>query len=119
MDGQFPRDQFLFIWRNISLDKSLLLEDFDDSISHEEDGEFDNDDHEQGYEGSFSSGNFSQDPTDDDDYDDDVVDDDSTDVDDDDDGIDLETVTEEDKHEDNHEALKISGTTRRSLCSIG
>ena len=47
------------------------MEEFDDSISHDEDGEFENDNNKQGYEGSFSSGSFSQDDTHDDDDDDD------------------------------------------------
>ena len=87
------------------MDKSLVLEDFDDSITHKEDEEFDNNNHKQGYEGSFSSGSFSQDPTDDVD-DDNVANDDSTDVDDNDDGINLETVTEEDEHKDEHEGIE-------------
>ena len=40
MDGVFSRDKFEYVWRNISMDSSLLDEDFDNTVGKGKDGEF-------------------------------------------------------------------------------
>ena len=40
MDGVFSRDKFEYVWRNISMDSSLLDEEFDNTVGDGGDGEF-------------------------------------------------------------------------------
>ena len=40
MDVVFSRDKFEYVWRNISMDSSLLYEEFDNTVGEGGDGEF-------------------------------------------------------------------------------
>ena len=40
MDGQFSCNKFDYVWRNISLDSSLVDEDFDNTVGVDDDGHF-------------------------------------------------------------------------------
>ena len=40
MDGNYSRDKFEYVWRNISLDSSLVDEDFDNTVDVANDGQF-------------------------------------------------------------------------------
>ena len=104
MDGNYSCDKFDYVWRNISLDQSLVDEDFDNNVGVDNDGQFGP---EEEVEEELvktveeDDDNDNNDDDDDDDYDDDDDDDDQSKEDDEQDPYCDDKPSEPEKNGDN------------------